>query len=281
MAWAKALLDSNGDKDKACMALEKKGLFLRLDESIMPTRFRFPMIGNDELALMRRIPKENIVRRGRVTSLRRRNGKDAILGFGPEHGDVTIASEDAVFVHCTSPGPFNGNENANMFVSENQMNLNLLYAPPVSMSYSSLAFLEAARSKGTLDTGFAMELHRALEGKDGALRREAPITAQDTEKALGSLFRALAETSGGELGKQFRPIVNLALFLCVADEDITVGHTWMKQNRLSFLSIPGFKCGVYENIGLILKEGKALGFSEGELSVMALMRDRLKPLEGQ
>merc|ERR1719446_1158213 len=179
---------------------------------------------------MRRIPKENIVRRGRVTSLRRRNGKDAILGFGPEHGDVTIASEDAVFVHCTSPGPFNGNENANMFVSEKMLNLNLLYAPPVSASMSCLGFLEAARRKGTLDASFAIELQNALEGT--VYNKEAEITAEDIEKALGTLIKAFLLTANAP---QLTGILNLALFLCIANNDVSVGHNFLKQNRLSFL----------------------------------------------
>ena len=54
----------------------------------------------------------------------------------------------------------------------------------------------------------------------------------------------------------------------------------MKENRLSFLSIPGFKCEVYENMNTFLSKGKAVGFTDGELRMIELLRNKLEPLKG-
>lgn len=276
-SWPQALLESKGDKDKACLNLEKDGAIVRLDKNVKPTRFRFPMIGKDELSLMRKIPFKNLIRRGRVTKLRHQN-ETVVVEFGTEH-DPWVAPQDATFVHCTSPGPFNGNEIDGLFLSDKEMNLNYLFAPPVSISMSCLAFLEAARRNNTLDTEFGMTLVQAAEGTLPGQASPIGSSPENEQTVLESLFRTTALTESS-LFEQFRPIINLALILCLVHSDPLIGHKWMKENRLSFLSIPGFKCKVYENLGALVKEREALKLSEGELSMITLLRNKLEPLEG-
>merc|ERR1712176_968711 len=213
--------------DKASLALEAKGVFVRLDKKILPSQFRFPMIGKDELALLRKIPSKNIIRRGRVTSMKLK-GEEVVVELGPQQDEMVIESSlNTVFVHCTSPGPFNGNLDGNCFVSDKMMNLNLLYAPPVSASMSCLGFLEAARKKETLDANFAIELQHALEGT--VYNKEVATTAEDIEKALGVLVKAVLIDSKNP---EFAAITNLGLFLCLADKEVSVGHEWMKKKSL-------------------------------------------------
>ena len=47
--------------------LERNGVLMRLDENILPTRFRFATVSPGELQRLRRV--RNIVRRGRVAAL--------------------------------------------------------------------------------------------------------------------------------------------------------------------------------------------------------------------
>merc|ERR1712176_1036873 len=88
------------------------------------------------------------------------------MNFGPEHESWISSDNDVVFVHCTSPGPFNENVENRIFPSDKEMNLLLLYSPPISISMSCLAYLETARTKGKLNIEFGRELIRAEEGED-------------------------------------------------------------------------------------------------------------------
>ena len=47
------------------------------------------------------------------------------------------------------------------------INLYLLFAPPVSMSMSCIAMMEASRVNGTLDVEFGKELYYALQENEG------------------------------------------------------------------------------------------------------------------
>merc|ERR1711865_302065 len=81
-----------------------------------------------------------------------------VVEFGSDHSpwEGFAPIENCVFVHATCPGPFNelyareGIE-PGFFNSEKKMTLNLLFEPPISMSMSCLAKIEASRNKGTLD----------------------------------------------------------------------------------------------------------------------------------
>ena len=106
-AIERALLQTNGDWIKAADKLEARGCFVRLDPAHRPTRFRFPVIGKDELRLLRAVT--DAVRRGRVTSITLTADGQPAMSFGDGQADHVIdaAARDVVFVHCASPGPFN------------------------------------------------------------------------------------------------------------------------------------------------------------------------------
>lgn len=78
--WGEALLQKNLDGNKAALYLEQKGIFTRLDKNVVPTKFRFPVIGADELSYLRKVT--NIVRRGRVTSIASTHDDQISVSFG-------------------------------------------------------------------------------------------------------------------------------------------------------------------------------------------------------
>ena len=79
----------------------------------------------------------------------------------------------------------------------------------------------------------------------------------------------------------FEPIITLGLFLAIIDPDPMVGYNWMKSNRLSFLSIPGFKSGLLEDLDAIVEKGKVLGYPAGKLRMIKKMAEKLEPLGGK
>merc|ERR1712176_461133 len=66
-SWIDALLANNGNEKKARIYLEKQNVLVRLDKNITPTRFRFPVIGKDELSILQSIP--NKIRKGRISNI--------------------------------------------------------------------------------------------------------------------------------------------------------------------------------------------------------------------
>lgn len=273
-----------GDEKSAIDSLEKQGILVRLDKKNQPTRFRFPMIGKDELKYMRGI--KDIIRRGRVTSIDLVAG-NAKLNFGPEKESWTSSNkvEDDVFIHCTSPGPFNDNTEGRIFLSDKEMNLLLLYSPPISISMSCLAYLETARTKGKLNLEFGRELIRAADGSEeriddnDVLKRLFVTELSVSGKKKGG---APSEEQAEDFGKlAIMTSLNLALFMVMADLDPMVGYQWLKLNRLSFLSIPGFKCKIHETMKLLSeKEEGFLGLSSREIRMLALLATKLEPLKG-
>jgi len=274
-----ALIDNEGDYPKSVLELEKQGLFVRLDPTIAPTKFRFPIIGPEELTKMRLVT--NRIRRGRVTGISRSSGK-AVMEFGEqEHWTSPVSIDDTVFIHCTSPGPFNGvTHGSHMFGSDREMNLLLLFAPPISASMSCLAYIEAARKNGTLDIDFCQKLSDACEpsgsrGKDGG-----------TNSLLQALFKVMPlDDSWNDVTTlsmvSYQSILNVAIFLAVANRDPLVGLQWMKGSRLSLLSVPGSKCKLYETMSVMAIIGiSKLGLPKDLIGMIELLRDRLKPLEG-
>jgi len=274
-----ALIDNEGDYPKSVLELEKQGLFVRLDPTIAPTKFRFPIIGPEELTKMRLVT--NRIRRGRVTGISHSSGK-AVMEFGEqEHWTSPVSNDDTVFIHCTSPGPFNGKTHgSHMFGSDREMNLLLLFAPPISASMSCLAYIEAARKNGTLDIDFCQKLSDACEpsgsrGKDGG-----------TNSLLQALFKVMPlDDSWNDVTTlsmvSYQSILNVAIFLAVANRDPLVGLQWMKGNRLSLLSVPGSKCKLYETMSVMAIIGiSKLGLPKDLIGMIELLRDRLKPLEG-
>jgi len=270
--WPQALLENNGDFNKSAFAMEERGQLVRLDKDVTPTVFKFPIIGKDELSLVRNI--KNILRRGRVTAIRL-NKDSASLEFGKDQ-DPWSTQKDGVFIHCTSPGPFNEKKDMDVFVSKNELKLPLLFAPPVSISMSCLGFLEAARSNGKLDIDFGRKL---IESENSTLS-EPPSTTKVSENEVMRLLIEEFKLKGDVAGKLV-PIINLALFMCLADRDPLVGFNWLKENRLSFLSVPGYTCKIHENMKLLTSSGKSLGFEDGKIRMFELLRDKLECLEGK
>jgi hypothetical protein len=223
---------------------------------------------------------KNRIRRGRVTGITKEHEtRRIIVAFGSDQEtwtpDKTIDSTDLIFVHCTSPGPFNGNENLDLFVSDHQLNLNPLFPPPVPFSMSVLAYLESARVSNSLDLTFARKLLESSK-TESLVEWE---TMSDNE-VLRHLFSAMDFKQGSNV-KPFQTILNLGMFLAIGDTDPTVVHQFLKKNRLSFFSIPGSKVGVYEALGLLVERAKPFGLTANEMSSMQLLREKLQVLEGK
>lgn len=272
-SYSEALLRHDGDQDKACLELEQTGAFVRLSKDVTPTKFRFPVIGKDELKLLRQI--KNLIRRGRVSAIKQDRNR-VLVQFEDNNGicipSTTVA--DTVFIHCTSPGPFNGNATDEVFVTDKQLNLNLLYAPPVSVSMSSIAYLEAARLSGTLDIQFGKQLLLAAKGS----LAEGSCAHISEDEVLRELIKPLMLIERDD-SSRFRSIVTNAMFLAIANSDPMVAYSWLRHNRLSFYSVPGFRSGIYGQLSDLVEKGKKLGFTEAELSMFAMVRDKLEPLK--
>lgn len=304
MAWPKALLAHGGHRTASALAVEKGGNFVRLDESILPTKFRFTVVGSDELELMRNV--FNVIRKGRVTAIRQHtdnndnepNGEEQndddnsciAISFGENHDDWKLRRdpENVIFVHCTGSGPFNGKTPDSLFVSKDEIALYLMYAPPMSISMSCIAMLEAARRKGTLDVGFGRKLLQAVN--DDAIPVEAARDDDDdkaeedinTNEILKDLILPFQLHKSDESAiVHLMPTVSLGLFLGLVDKDPLEVFKWMQGNRLCFLSIPGLKCNIYEDLDLLIRDGKHFGFTTGQIRMMELLQEKLKPLEGK
>ena len=266
-SWPEALLQHNNNEHEAALSLERKGIFARLDTNIVPTKFRFPVVGKDELQYMRQV--KNCIRRGRVTNITKNHESGRmVMEFGndQEPWSPEIDSSELVLVHCTSPGPFNGNENMVVFDSDQQLNLNILFPPPIPFSMSILAFLEAARINNTLDMAFA--------------RRLCPSENLSDNEVLRTLITALS-FANGNAGSPIKSMLTLAVILAIGNKDPKVVYDFIKQNRLSMFNIPGAKIGAYETLGLMLGQAKAFEFTTNEKQLMELLREKLQILEGK
>jgi len=277
-SWARALQENDCDRDKAALALEEQGSFVRLSKDFQPTKFKFPVIGTDELTQLRMVSK--FIRLGRVTGIRR-NADQITVEFG-SNNDPWIppyAADDIVFVHCASPGPFNGNDPKELFVSDQELNLWHLFAPPISLSMSVTAYLEAARYKGTLDLNFGQKLLQTKKNPEA----ESPMDTTKANDVLKQCFSPF-QIGMGEIKankEQFNGIINLATFIALADLDPEVVYKWLQGNRLSFIGVPGFKSGIYESLEKFVEKWEVFGFTEDERQRLELVRDKLKPIEGK
>jgi len=260
-SWGESLLENDLDVDAAALALEKRGVFARLDTNIMPTKFRFPVVGNDEMKILQKV--KSVIRCGRVTSIEEGGRVSFTTG-------ESLAFDDHVFVHCTSPGPFNGNILTSPFPNDKEICLCFLYAPPVPISMSSIAVLESRRRNGTLDIEFGRKLLKALGNDKGDL------TENDVLEMLITGYNISAKGTD-----QVTPLKVLAQFMAIFDEDPVTAYAWLSSNRLSFFCIPGFKGKVYENVLCIIEKQQTLGLSAQETEMLSLVADKLKPLEGK
>lgn len=262
--WARYLAECDNDVDTAALALEATGMLVRLDQNVLPSRFRFPIIPPDELQLARNVT--TIIRRGRVTSIRRksRSSSSVMVGFGDSQPpwEAFAPVETCVFVHAASPGPFNGlDANIPVFNNPKRMTLQLLLTGPRTFSMSLLAKLEAGRRKNTLDL---VCLRNLVHGEEGSTENEI----------LNEAFRPLTPAA------PYRPIVNLAIVLATIDRDPLVAIDWMKRNRLCYLSVTGAKASSCEDIRMLLAKGRSLGLIESDLSMLQVLGDKLRCLEG-
>ena len=81
-----------------------KGDSSPLNTSVQPTRFRFTVIGQDDLKLLRRI--KNMERRGLVTSISFDQKNNIVIEFGQGKQSLVLSSaDDHVFIHSASPWP--------------------------------------------------------------------------------------------------------------------------------------------------------------------------------
>jgi len=264
--WARTLIKFDNDVDAAALSLEEKGMLVRLDQNILPSRFRFPVIPPDELKLARNITK--VVRRGRVTSIRHRRTQDGLciavidFGSGLPSWESCASIDEIIFIHATSPGPFNESDpTIPIFNNPKMMTLNLLVTGPRTFSMSLLAKVEAGRRKKTLDLDF---LRRFLNANEGSWTENSILRG-----AIQPLSPAFP----------YRPITNLAILLAALDDDPLVALDWMKQNRLCTLSVPGAKITSYADIRMLNAKGKTLGLSEPDLHMLEVLGDKLQAIE--
>ena len=258
---------------------QKIGMLHRLDKNIKPTRFRYPVVLSSQLKKLQKVT--NLIRKGRVTSIEYTNSKESILvhfdGKVTEPQMTFSPADDYVFVHCTSPGLMNGAKPKSIFVSDYELDLYVISAPPIPMSMSSIAYLEAARLRGSLDIDLAKQLFLAMteEDVDRKSVENENISMNDILKAILRPFDITGK------GKDLRSLVNLAVFLSIANVDPMVSYKWMKGNRLQFLSIPFYKCRVYENVSDMIEKSKILGFSDSMVNMLRLLQHKLEPLQGK
>jgi len=288
----KALLKHDGDIHKSLQALEEKNFFVRLDEEkkVTPTKFRFPVIRAHELTILRKVKR--IIRKGRVTSIQQKlpvvtgdgTKNPMTVHFdgggvkGKESSELFGSSDDYSYIHCTSPGAFYGSRPIDVFHSDHQLDLFPIFPPPISISLSSIAYLEAARKKGRLDIEFARKVYRALMSEDDkGIKKDASI--DDILKCVIQPFEFNADIDPNAPTK-FYSIVNLASFLAIADSDCTIVYKWLKGNRLSFVSIPKFQTHIYDQLCSMVSKSSVFGFSKSKLEQVTLLRDKLEPLKG-
>ena len=259
--WARCLAENGNDADAVALSLEAKGLLVRLDKNFLPSRFRFPVIPPDELQLARNVT--TVIRRGRVTSIHRSSSNVVVeFGAGYPSWNAFAPIQSCIFVHATSPGPFNGlDPNTPVFNSPKMMTLQLLLMGPRTFSMSLLAKLEVARRDKSLYLDFLQDLVHGEESTENEI--------------LNATIRPLAPSA------PYRPIVTLATVLAILDRDPLVTIEWMKKNRLCFLSIPGSKTMSCEDIRMLQIRGESLGLSELDTSMFQVLLDKLRPIEGQ
>jgi hypothetical protein len=269
MEWPKVMAEHHNDINKASLAMEKQGKFVRLDETILPTQFRFPVIQPGDFKLLKKV--KTIIRRGRATAIRRNYKSEVVVEFGGNHSpwDAFAPVENCVFVHATSPGPFNNKDTSQpIFESSKKMNLDLLFAPPVTFSMSCLAKIEAARVKGTLNTDAMRRLALAL-GEEKSEGRD--FTDDDLLKIL--IQRA-------NFDNVHYTTITLAMLFAIVDRDPMVPYKWMKENRLSLLSIPGAKAESCDDVRMLRSKGTKLGLTEKDARMLEILGKLIKPLEG-
>ena len=260
------------DQEKALLALEEEGLFVRLDKKFTPTVFRFPQILPEELKLLRKV--KTVIRRGRATAINSKYNSNVMVEFGSDNPPWKAFApiEKCVFVHASSPGPFNDSDpDVPIFNNSKKMTLKIIFFPPVTLSMSVLAKIEAARRKGTLDLHFMRRLAIALGEKESKVNKytENDLLKMLIQPLLYNLIRG-----------PFQAEKTQAILFAVLDNDPMVALKWMKQNRLCMLSIPGLKSGACDRVRVLCSNAKTIGLSENDERMLNIIGEKIKSLEG-
>ena len=274
-AYTQALLRANGNHEQAVDDMEQKGHLHRLDPEVRPTAsFRFPTISNEELVYIRKIDQK--IRRGRVSSISVENGSLCLNFEGT--GDPYIldgSSDSVVVVHCACPGPFNGYSPRPIFESDDVLTLTAVFAPPIPLSGATIAWVEAARRKGTLDLDFARRLV-GLEGSDNRNHNNSAAPSED--QVLRDLLQSY--NPGGDAYHQLVPLRNLAVLLAIGDRDPREAAAWFtKNNRLSIYHWMA-KLSTVENLEAMADPNRDMGFSDRERAMFGQLLEKLEPLRG-
>merc|ERR1712032_1752737 len=128
------------------------------------------------------------------------------------------------------------------------------------------AKLESARRSGTLALDFGRDLFQAMEQK----------SASPTEEEILKLgLKRFAPGPDDTL-----PLRNAALFIALLNDDPNVGLKWLKANRLCMLSVPGVKAGYYEVVTGMIAKQDSLGYSAAVKSMLPILQEQLKVIEG-
>lgn len=246
----------------------------RLDPNVQPSRYKFPVVGPFLLRTLRKIKK--VIRKGRVTALKFH--QERIQMHFDESNQYEIFDNDTIFVHCTSPGPFNDAKVKYLFQSEQQLDLYLLFAPPVTISMSMLGYLEAARQSNRLDMKYAEQLYSAIHERNPSddVTEEKKESLPVNEILKGIVFPFTLEEGTNQ---KLVSLLNQAIFLAIGDMDPMIPYKWLKSNRLSMLSIPGSKVKSYEQMEKMILNGKELGYSEGFIEMFRLLKTKLEILK--
>jgi len=274
----RAVLKNEGDLEKALDEEEKSGRLLRLDPKVRPTQIRFPVVGEDELATMRKV-LEGLVKRGRVSAIELEEGKQIRVIFNDGGEPWCHQDLDHVFVHCTSPGPYSNAEGYPCFPRDDLLNMGMLFAPPLPLHASMLAKLEMSRVRGRLNLQAGRELMEAL-GKDAADLAALPPTAQG-EAMLRELMIARSP-SGAGLVKFGFSTMNEAAFYCLFEGGPAAAFAWVKANRLSFLGSPRNPfSSIFEELELVQKYGEKNGLGAPLMAKVGVMLHQLVCLQVQ
>ncbi|MDJ0642121.1 MAG: NAD(P)-binding protein [Erythrobacter sp.] len=120
--------------DEMFAELGRRGVMLRIDESVTPGMFHFAVISEAEIDLMRQVTQ--VYRQGRVTKIE--PGK---MHFADEAIDLP---ENTLFIDCTATAvPFDVREDTRPFFAGDRITLQLVQTPFVPYSAALAAFIEA------------------------------------------------------------------------------------------------------------------------------------------
>lgn len=126
------LIDENNKTvTEVLLALEENGILMRLDKTILPTRYRAATVNQEEVRKLRRV--ENIIRKGRIDSIE--PGK---LIF--QSGEELPVDPKTLFVDCSA--------NSTLFSPKKKVfdgktiNVQFIRMPPPSISANVIAAME-------------------------------------------------------------------------------------------------------------------------------------------